>query len=312
MVNYNKLAVFSGTSNIYLAEEVCSFLDVPMGALQVGRFPDGEINVKILESVRGTDAFVIQPVSSPANENLMELLIIIDALRRASADRITAVIPYYGYSRQDRKAEPRVPITAKLVANLLTTAGADRILALDLHAGQIQGFFDIPLDHLFVRPVLIEYFKKKKLPELIVVSPDAGGVERARAFAKRIKAGLAIIDKRRISPDEAAVMNIIGDIKGKNIIIVDDMIDTGGTLLKAAAALKKGGARDIYATAAHGIFAGDAIKNIEKSEIKEVVVTNSIFNNRRSKKIRVLSIGKLLANGIKRIHESQSVAELFE
>jgi len=283
-----------------------------MGALQVGRFPDGEINVKILESVRGTDAFVIQPISTPANENLMELLIIIDALRRASADRITAVIPYYGYSRQDRKAEPRVPITAKLVANLITIAGADRILTLDLHAGQIQGFFDIPMDHLFVRPVLIDYFKKMKLRNFVIVSPDAGGVERARAFAKRIRAGLAIIDKRRISPDEAAVMNIIGDIKGKNIIIVDDMIDTAGTLLKAAAALKKGGACDIYATAAHGIFAGDAIKNIEKSQIKEVVVTNSIYNNRKSKKITVLSIGKLLANGIRRIYESQSVAELFE
>jgi len=311
-VSNKKLKIFSGTANRYLAEEVCSFLNVPMGAIQVGRFPDGEINVKILESVRGTDSFIIQPVSAPANENLMELLIIIDALRRAAAERITAVIPYYGYSRQDRKAEPRVPITAKLVANLLTTAGTNRILTLDLHAGQIQGFFDIPMDHLFVRPVLIDYFKKMKLQNFIIVSPDAGGVERARAFAKRIKAGLAIIDKRRISANEATVVNIIGDIKGKNVIIVDDMIDTAGTLLKAAAALKKGGALDIYATAAHGIFAGDAYTNIEKSQIKEVVVTNSIFNKHKSRKITVLSIGKLLANGIKRIYESQSVAELFE
>jgi ribose-phosphate pyrophosphokinase len=311
-VNYKKLKIFSGTANKNLSDEVCAFLGVPLGAMSVGRFPDGEVNIKIRESVRSSDAFVIQPVSAPANEHLMELLIIIDALRRASAGRITAVIPYYGYSRQDRKAEPRVPITAKLVANLLTVAGANRILTLDLHAGQIQGFFDIPLDHLFVRPVLIEYFKKKKLQNVIVVSPDAGGVERARAFAKRMKVGLAIIDKRRISPDEAAVMNIIGDIKKKNVIIVDDMIDTAGTLLKAAAALKAGGALDIYATAAHGIFAANAYENIDKSEIKEVVVTNSIFSKVRSKKVKVLSIGKLLANGIARIHEGQSVSELFE
>jgi len=311
-VSHKKLKIFSGNANKNLAEEICDFLDVPLGQIHTGRFPDGEINVKILESVRGVDAFVIQPVSAPANENLMELLIIIDALRRASAERITAVIPYYGYSRQDRKPEPSVPITAKLVANLLTVSGANRILTLDLHAGQIQGFFDIPLDHLYVRPVLIDYFKKKKLQNLMVVSPDAGGVERARAFAKRMRVGLAIIDKRRISPDEAAVMNIIGNIKGKNIIIVDDMIDTGGTLVKAAAALKKEGARDIYATAAHGIFACNAFEKIEKSQIKEVVVTNSIYNKQGSKKVKILSIGKLIANGIARVHEGKTMSELFE
>jgi len=309
---YDKLKIFSGSANRYLSKEVCNFLKVHMGALEIGRFPDGEVNIKITENIRGCDTFVIQPTSSPANENLMELLIIIDALRRASAGRITAVVPYYGYSRQDRKAEPRVPITAKLVANLITVAGANRVLTLDLHAGQIQGFFDIPVDHLFVRPVLVDYFKRKKLQNLIVVSPDAGGVERARSFAKRMKVGLAIIDKRRISPDEAAVMNIIGNVKNKNIIIVDDMIDTAGTLVKAAEALKKAGAADIYATAAHGIFAGSACEKIEKSPVKEVVVTNSIYNKSQLKKIKVLSVGKLLADAILRIHDEKSVSELFE
>lgn len=310
---YDKLKIFSGSANRYLSKEVCNFLKVPMGALEIGRFPDGEVSIKITENTRGCDTFVIQPTSSPANENLMELLIIIDALRRASAGRITAVVPYYGYSRQDRKAEPRVPITAKLVANLITVAGANRVLTLDLHAGQIQGFFDIPVDHLFVRPVLIDYFKRKKLSNLIVVSPDAGGVERARSFAKRMKLNLAIIDKRRISPDEAAVMNIIGNVKNKNIIIVDDMIDTAGTLVKAAEALKKSGAADIYAAAAHGIFAGSAYEKIEKSSVKEVVVTNSISDNKsQSKKIKVLSVGKLLADAILRIHDEKSVSELFE
>ncbi|MDD5686611.1 MAG: ribose-phosphate pyrophosphokinase [Elusimicrobia bacterium] len=307
----NKLKIFSGTANRGLSKEICNFLKIVPGAIEVGRFPDKEIEIKISENVRGCDTFVVQPTSSPANENLMELLVIIDALKRASAERITAVIPYYGYSRQDRKVEPRVPITAKLVANLITVAGTDRVLTLDLHAGQIQGFFDIPVDHLFVRPVLVDYFKKKKLQNLIVVSPDAGGVERARSFAKRMEVGLAIIDKRRISPDEAAVMHIIGDIKGKNIIIVDDMIDTAGTLVKAVEAIRKGGAKDIYATAAHGIFAGEAYEKIDKSQVKEVVVTNSICNNIQSEKIKVLSAGKLLADAILRIHEGRSVSKLF-
>ncbi|MFH0947857.1 MAG: ribose-phosphate pyrophosphokinase [Elusimicrobiota bacterium] len=311
-MSYGKLKIFSGSANRNLTKEVCGFLKVPAGALETGRFPDGEVSVKIMENIRGCDTFVVQPTSSPANENLMELLIIIDALRRASAGRITAVMPYYGYSRQDRKVEPRVPITAKLVANLITVAGANRILTLDLHAGQIQGFFDIPVDHLFVRPVLVDYFKKKKLSDVIVVSPDAGGVERARSFAKRLKVGLAIIDKRRLSPDEAAVIHIIGDIKNKNIIIVDDMIDTAGTLTKAVEALKKAGANDIYATAAHGIFAGSAYEKIEKSSVKEVVVTNSISDGKsKSKKIKVLSVGKLLADAILRIHDEKSVSELF-
>ncbi|OGS34176.1 MAG: phosphoribosylpyrophosphate synthetase [Elusimicrobia bacterium RIFOXYC2_FULL_34_12] len=308
-----KLKVFSGTANLKLSKEVSSYLKNPLGNIDVGRFPDGEIKVKINQNVRNSDVFIIQPSSTPANENLMELLIIIDALRRASVQRITAVIPYFGYSRQDRKAEPRVPISAKLVSNLITVAGADRILTLDLHAGQIQGFFDIPVDNLYVRPVLVDYFIKKKLQKVVVVSPDAGGVERARSFAKRIKSGLAIIDKRRLSPEEAEVMHIIGDVKNKNIIIVDDMIDTAGTLVKAAQALKNAGANDIYATAAHGIFARDAYTKIENSVVKEVIVTNSIYHeNIGSKKIKVLSIGNLLAEAILRIHKGSSVSNLFE
>ncbi|MFH1540528.1 MAG: ribose-phosphate pyrophosphokinase [Elusimicrobiota bacterium] len=308
---HNKLKVFSGSANQNLTKEICNFLKLPMSNLEISRFQDKETCIKILENVRGCDVFIVQPISSPANENLMELLIIIDALRRASAERITAIISYYGYSRQDRKVEPRVPITAKLVANLLTVAGVDRILTLDLHAGQIQGFFDIPVDHLFVRPIIVNYFKKKKLTNVTVVSPDAGGVERARSFAKRIKAELAIIDKRRISPDKAAVMHIVGDIKNKNIIIVDDMIDTAGTLVKVAQALKEAGAADIYAASAHGIFASDAYEKIEKSEIKEVVVSNSIYIKSMSKKIKILSIGKLLADAVLRIHNDKSVSELF-
>ncbi|MBN1383611.1 MAG: ribose-phosphate pyrophosphokinase [Elusimicrobia bacterium] len=307
-----KLKIFSGLANRSLAREVCGFVKIPEGAIKVGRFPDGEVRVKIDENVRNCDTFVIQPTSSPANENLMELLIIIDALRRASAASITAIIPYFGYSRQDRKAEPRVPISAKIVANLITVAGANRVVTLDLHAGQIQGFFDIPVDHLYVRPVLIDYFRGKKLQNLVVVSPDAGGVERARAFAKCLGLGLAIIDKRRLSPNQAAVMNIIGNVRDKNVIIVDDLIDTAGTLVKAAAALKKGGAKNIYAAAAHGIFAGEAYKRIEKSNIKEVVVTNSIYRKVKSRRIKVLSIGKLLADAITRIHQGQSVSQLFE
>ena len=245
-----RLKIFSGNANMPLAEEICSMLGIPLGKAHVGRFPDGEVEVKIEENVRGADCFIIQPTAYPANDNLMELLLLMDALRRASAARITPVLPYYGYSRQDRKAEPRVPISAKLVANLIQAAGADRVLTMDLHAGQIQGFFDIPVDHLYANPVIIDYFKKKPFiansEELVVVSSDAGGVERERAFAKRLGAELAVVNKRRISPHEAAVMSIIGDIKGKNAIIIDDIVDTAGTLAKAGEAVYKEGGNKIY------------------------------------------------------------------
>ncbi len=310
------LKIFSGNSNLPLAEEICSILNLPLGKAHVGRFPDGECEVKIEENVRGADCFVIQPTSFPANDNLMELLLIMDALKRASANRITPVLPYYGYSRQDRKAEPRVPISAKLVANLIGAAGADRVLTMDLHAGQIQGFFDIPVDHLYANPVIIDYFKKKPFvvdkEPLVVVSPDAGGVERARAFAKRLGAELAVVNKRRISPNEAAVMSIIGDIKGKNVIIIDDIVDTAGTLCKAIEALHKEGAKKIYASCAHAILAGPAIERLSHVPIEELVVTNSIpVNQAKPKYLTVLSVGRLLAEAIKRIHSGSSVSELF-
>ncbi len=308
----NALKLFSGNANRPLAQEIARCLKVPLGKALVGRFPDGEVNIKIEENVRGTDCFVIQPTSTPANDNLMELLLLIDALRRSSAARITAVIPYYGYGRQDRKAEPRVPISAKLVANLISAAGASRVLTMDLHASQIQGFFDIPVDHLFANPVLIDYFRKKHFNNLVVVSPDAGGTERARAFAKRLKSGLAIVDKRRTSPSEAVVMHVIGEVKGKTALIIDDLVDTAGTLVKAAGALKGAGATRVLAGAAHGVLAGPALERLEQSPIESLVVTNSIpINARRSKKLTVLSIAGILGEAIKRIHEERSVSELF-
>ncbi len=311
-----RIKIFSGNSNLPLAEEICEILNLPLGKAHVGRFPDGECEVKIEENVRGADCYVIQPTSYPANDNLMELLLIMDALKRASANRITPVLPYYGYSRQDRKAEPRVPISAKLIANLIGAAGADRVLTMDLHAGQIQGFFDIPVDHLYANPVIIDYFKKKPFvvnkEELVIVSPDAGGVERARAFAKRLGAELAVVNKRRISPNEAAVMNIIGDIKNKNVIIIDDMVDTAGTLCKAIEALHKEGAKKIYASCAHAILAGPAIERLNQVPIEELVVTNSIpLRQPKPSYITVLSVGRLLAEAIKRIHSGSSVSELF-
>lgn len=308
----NQLKLFTGNSNRSLAQEIARYLKVHLGKAMVGRFPDGEVNIKIEENVRGTDCFVIQPTSAPANDNLMELLLLIDALRRSSAARITAVIPYYGYGRQDRKAEPRVPISAKLVANLISASGASRVLTMDLHAAQIQGFFDIPVDHLYANPVLIEYFRKKRANNLVVVSPDAGGTERARAFAKRLKCGLAIIDKRRTSPSEAAVMHVIGQVKGKVALIIDDLVDTAGTLVKAAQALKEAGATQILAGAAHGVLASPAIERLEQSVIDQLVITNSILmGNRSSKKITVLSVAGILGEAIKRIHEERSVSELF-
>jgi ribose-phosphate pyrophosphokinase len=311
------LKLFTGNAHPALAEEISQLLKTRVGKATVGRFPDGESDVKIGENVRGADVFVIQPTSCPANDNLMELLLIADALRRASAWRVTAVMTYYGYGRQDRKAEPRVPISAKLVADLLSASGLNRVLTMDLHAGQIQGFFDIPVDNLYASPVLIHFLKNKRYPKdsFVVVSPDAGGVERARAFAKKLDCSLAIIDKRRLSPNEAAVMHVVGEVKGKMAIIVDDMVDTGGTLAKSAQALKEGGAVKVIAVASHGVLAGPAIERLNSSPVEELIITNSIPLNgkeRQTKKIRVLSVGSLLAEAILRIHEERSISELFK
>lgn len=309
------LKIIAGTANAHLSALIAENLNIGLTDVEICRFADKEIFVQINESVRGTDVFVIQPTSNPANENLMELLIILDTLKRASVKRITAVIPYYGYGRQDRKAQPRTPITAKLVANLITTAGANRILLLDVHALQIQGYFDIPVDHLFATPVIFDYFKDRKT-DFVVVSPDAGGVERARFFARLLRANMAIIDKRRNEKNKASIMNIIGEeqIKGSDLIIIDDMIDTAGTLCSAANILAEKGANEIYACATHGIFSADAIKNINDSALTKVVVTDSIFFNKEkkdSKKIDILPIAHLLSDAIKRIHEDRSVAPLF-
>ncbi|MBK6880799.1 MAG: ribose-phosphate pyrophosphokinase [Elusimicrobia bacterium] len=307
------LKIFSGNAHPALAKEIADVLGTAVGRAHVGRFPDGEVEVKIQENVRGADCFIVQPTSYPANDNLLELLLMVDALRRASAWRITAVLPYFGYGRQDRKAEPRVPISAKLVSNIIRAAGVDRVLTMDLHAGQIQGFFDIPVDHLYANPVLVSYFKKKVAPEeWVVVSPDAGGVERARAFAKRLETGLAIIDKRRLSPNEAAVMHVIGDVRGKKALIIDDLVDTGGTLVKAAQALKDAGAIHVSAAAAHGVLAGPAIDRLNASPVEELVITNSIpLNHKDDRKIKVLSVASLLAEAIQRIHSEQSISEMF-
>lgn len=309
------LKIIAGTANLHLAEMIAVNLNIELTDVEIYRFADKEVFVQVNESVRGTDVFVIQPTSNPANENLMELLILLDTLKRASVKRITTVIPYYGYGRQDRKAHPRTPITAKLVANLLTVAGANRILLLDVHALQIQGYFDIPVDHLFATPVVFDYFKDRK-EDYVVVSPDAGGVERARFFARLLRANMAIIDKRRNEKNKSTVMNIIGEdqIKGSNLIIIDDMIDTAGTLCSAVNILAEKGANRIYACATHGIFSANAIENINNSALTKVIVTDSIFFNKEkknSKKIEILSISHLLSDAIKRIHEDRSVAPLF-
>jgi ribose-phosphate pyrophosphokinase len=296
-----------------LAEEISDYLGIKLIDAIVSSFSDGETFVQINENIRGADVFVVQSTCPPVNQNLLELLIMMDALVRSSASRITTVLPYYGYARQDRKVQPRVPITSKLIANLITTAGANRVLTMDLHAGQIQGFFDIPVDHLFAAPVIIDYFKKKNLGELVVVSPDAGGVERARAFAKRLDASIAFIDKRRPEPNEAEVMNVIGDVKGRNVMIIDDIIDTAGTVVKSADALRKKGGRQIFAVCTHPVFSGQALERLEQSEIDEVVVTNTIPLNKdkRSEKIVVLSVAELLGEAISRIHQESSVSSLF-
>jgi len=314
LIGWDRIKVFSGNANPALMTDVCLELGIEPGEVSLKRFADGEIQLQILENVRGADAFALQPTCTPVEQNLFELLLMIDALKRASAGRITAVLPYYGYARQDRKDRPRVPISAKLVASLLERAGADRILALDLHAAQIQGFFDIPVDHLFAAPVMIEHFRSAQSGSLTVVSPDAGGVERARAFAKRLNAPLAIIDKRREQANIAEIMNIIGDVRGRHCIMVDDLIDTGGTLVKGAEALYDAGAESVSACATHGVLSGSAVSRFEQSRLKELVVTNSIplkDEALQCAKIRVLSVAPLLARAIQSIHEGGSISTLF-
>jgi ribose-phosphate pyrophosphokinase len=309
-----KLAVFSGNSNRVLAERICNYLGIKLGDMQVNKFSEGEIKVKINENVRGKDVFVIQSTCPPPNENLMELLIIIDALKRASAKRITAVIPYFGYARQDRKDQPRVPITAKLVSNLITTAGTDRVLTMDLHAGQIQGFFDIPVDNLFAVNIFVDYFKKEKMQDIVVISPDVGGIKMARAYAKRLNADLAIVDKRRINDRDAEVMHIIGEIDNRNAILIDDIVATAGTLTEAANALNQRGAKDIYAAVTHPVLSGPALERIKKSSLKELVVTDTIpiEKEKTLDKIKVLSVDKFFGEAIKRIHFGESVSILFQ
>ena len=310
----DKFKIFCGTANEALTEEICAFLGIDRGKATVTRFKDGEVYIQLLENVRGADVFVVQPTCFPVDEHLMELLLMVDALKRASARRITTVIPYYGYARQDRKDKPRVPVSSKLIADLLTTAGAHRALIVDLHAPQIQGFFNIPVDHLFASPVLVDHFKKMQLPSLTVVSPDAGGVERARFFAKKVDAALAIVDKRRTDMNVAEVMHVIGDVRERTCLIIDDIIDTAGTLVKTADALMGAGASKVFACASHPVLSGDAIERISKSKLEEVVVTNTIPLTEAAKaeaKIRVLSIAGLLGRAIQSIHEETSVSSLF-
>jgi len=311
----NGLAIFSGNANRPLTKSICKYLKEAPTDVQVGRFSEGEISIKIRGNIRGKDVFIIQPTCPPTNDNLMELLILIDAARRASAQRITAVIPYYGYARQDRKDQPRVPITAKLVANLIYGAGANRVLTMDLHASQIQGFFDIPVDHLYAINELCDYFDAKELKDLVVVSPDVGGIKMARAYAKRLGASLAIVDKRRTSPEKTEVMHILGTVKGKTAIVVDDIIATAGSLVEAAGVLEKKGVKAVYATVSHGILSGPALERIRSCKaIKEVVITDSIpFKKKKNNpKIKIVSVASLLADAIHRIHKEESISCLFD
>lgn len=310
----NDVVIVTGNSNPALAHEICEYLDMPLGLAQVRRFSDGEVYVELGENVRGRDVFVIQSTCSPVNDNLMELLILIDALKRASARRITAVVPYYGYARQDRKVAPRVPISAKLVADLITVAGAKRLLSMDLHAGQIQGFFDIPVDHLFAAPVFLKYIREQSFGDQVIVSPDAGGVERAWAYAKRLDAAMAIIDKRREKPNEAKAMHIVGEVSGKTAIIIDDMVDTAGTLTQSAQTIIDQGAKEVIACATHAVLSGPAIERIESSSLKMLVVTNTVLLSERaraSSKIKTMSVANLLGEAIRRIHQEDSVSSLF-
>ena len=313
---FKSLTVFSGTANRSLAEEICRYVEIPLGNARVTAFSDGECFVEIGENVRGINCFVVQSTSAPVNHNLMELLVMIDALKRASAGSIIAVVPYFGYARQDRKAKPRTPISAKLVADLISTAGATRVLSMDLHAGQIQGFFDVPFDHLFALPVFMEYLRERfHGEEVVIVSPDAGGVERARAYSKRLNATLAIIDKRRDGPNVSEVMNVIGEVEGKTAIILDDMIDTAGTLTQAAEVVRKKGATRVLAAASHPVLSGPAGERLANSCLEEIIVTNSIplkKEHEEIKKIKVLSVAKLLGEAVKRIHHGDSISSLFE
>jgi ribose-phosphate pyrophosphokinase len=308
------IKLLTGNANRTLAKEVAGQLDIHVIDTIITTFSDGEIMVQVNENIRGSDVFVLQSTCTPVNDNIMELLLIIDALKRASAGRITAVIPYYGYARQDRKVQPRVPISSKLVADLITVAGTNRILTVDLHAGQIQGFFNIPVDHLYASPVLLDYIKRCDFNDLVIVSPDAGGVERARAFAKRLDASLAIIDKRREKANISEIMNVIGDVSGKDAMLLDDMIDTAGTITQAAAALKDKGASRVFAACTHAVLSGPAIDRLNSSVIEELIVTNTIpldSKKERCKKLTILSIAPLLAEAIKRIHEESSISSLF-
>ena len=309
-----ELRIFTGSAHPALGESIASYLGVPLGRAHLARFSDGEVWFQIHDNVRGADVFVVQPTCTPVNENLVELLLMLDAFKRSSASRLTAVLPYYGYGRQDRKDKPRVPISAKLVADLLSTAGTDRVLTVDLHAAQIQGFFDVPVDHLFAAPVFIEHVLQLNLPDLTVVSPDAGGVERARAYAKRLDAALAIVDKRRDQPNVAEVHHVIGDVEGRTALIVDDIVDTAGTLTKVAEAIKAAGAREVLASCTHPVLSGHAIERIERSPLSKLIVTDSLplsAEKRACEKIVVLTIAELLARAIKNIHEETSVTSLF-
>lgn len=311
-----KFLLFSGNSNSLLAAKIANYLNVPLGRAELKRFPDGEVDIKIMDDVRGADVFVIQSNAPPVNENLMELLIMVDCLRRASAERVTCVISYFGYARQDRKAEGRVPITAKLVSNLLTVSGANRILTVDLHAPQLQGFFDIPLDHLYASPIIISYIKKLEIPNIVVISPDIGGVKMVRAYAKRLNCPMAIIDKRRINPTDTEVMNVIGDIKGANVLIVDDIISTGTSIVEAVKACKKNLAKDVYVYATHAVFSGDCVNKLKHADIKKIMVTDTIKLSDNLKKelpnLEIISIADLIGEAIARIHRSESVSAIFE
>ncbi|MFW6028684.1 MAG: ribose-phosphate diphosphokinase [Halanaerobiales bacterium] len=310
----DRLKIFTGNSHPELAKDICDYLGTELVSAEIDRFKDGEISVRIDETVRGADVFVIQPTKPPVNENIMELLVMIDALRRASARRITAVVPYYGYARQDRKAEPRAPITAKLVANLLATSGADRVVSIDLHASQIQGFFDIPVDHLYAAPLMVEYFEEKDISNMTAVSPDVGAVKRVRSIAQSLDIPMAIIDKRRPKPNVAEVMNIIGDVEGRNVILFDDIIDTAGTMSEAARILKEKGAKNVYASATHALFSGPAIERLKKAPFKELVVSNTITPDGMEEldNIKVISVASLLGEAIDRIYKDLSVSVLFD
>ena len=311
----NNIKIFTGNSNVALVEKVCDYLSIPLGKATVGRFPDGEIDVKVDEDVRGSDIFIIQPTCSPVNDSLAELLILIDCFKRASSARITAVLPYYGYARKDRKDEGRVPITAKLVANLITEAGADRVLTMDLHAAQIQGFFDIPVDHLLAFPVISDFYREKDLSDFVVVSPDVGGIKIARQYSNHLNMRLAVVDKRRMGPEEIEVGFVIGDVEGRNAIIIDDLIATGGSICQAARVLKEKGAKDIYVGTTHPVLCGAAIEKLSAAPIKEIAVTDTIPLSEEAKsmgdKIKVLSVSKLLGEAIKRIHTNRSISSMF-